>query len=89
MFSMSTNDKINFSKHIYKLQKSGIINNVRKTKWSRDGSTVSKTTDRPRVSPLGDHMKRKYDKEDQPSGEETTWTNTGATRPGRRQQNTG
>ena len=30
------------------------------------------------MSPLGDHMTGKYGKEDQPSGEETTWTNTGA-----------
>ena len=28
-------------------------------------------------------MARKDDKGDQPSGEETTWTNTGATRSGR------
>ena len=30
-----------------------------------------------RMSPLVDHMARKDDKEDQPSGGETTWTNTG------------
>ena len=36
-----------------------------------------KTTDGPRVSPLGDHMTRKDDKGDQPSGGETTRTNTG------------
>ena len=35
-------------------------------------STASKTTDGPRVSPLGDHMTRKDDKGDQPSGGETT-----------------
>ena len=46
-------------------------------------STASNTTDRPSLSALGDHMKRKEDKEDQPSGEETTWTNTGATRSDR------
>ncbi len=51
-------------------------------------STASKTTDGPRVSPLEDHMTRKDDKEDQPSGEETTWTNTGATRSGRGQLQT-
>ena len=65
--------------------KSDIISNVRKMKWSRPGqgtSTASKTTGGPQVSPLGDHMATKDDKEDQPSGEETTWTNTGAT-PGR------
>ena len=54
-----------------------ISNTVRQIKWS------SKTTDGPRVSPLGDHMTRKYDKGDQPSGLEQTWTNTGATRYGR------
>ena len=31
----------------------------------------------------------KNDKGDQPSGEETTWTNTGATRYGRGQHKTG
>ena len=39
--------------------------------------------------PLGYHMKRKYDKGDQPSGGETTWANTGATRYGRGQHTTG
>ena len=34
-------------------------------------STASKTTDGPRVLPLGDHMTRKYDKGDQPSVGET------------------
>ena len=34
-------------------------------------------------------MTRKDVKGDQPSGEETTWTNTGATRYGRGQHNTG
>ena len=38
--------------------------------------------DGPRVSPLGDHTARKDDKGDQPSGGETTWTNTGATTSG-------
>ena len=47
------------------------------------------TTDGPRVSPLGDHMTRKYDKGDHPSGGETTWTNTGGTRYGRGQHKTG
>ena len=51
-------------------------------------SNASKTTDGPRVSPLGDHMKIKDDKGDQPSGGETTWTNTGGTRYGRGQHNT-
>ena len=44
---------------------------------------------RPRVAPLGDHMTRKYDKGDQPSGGETTWTNTGATRYDGGQHKTG
>ena len=35
-------------------------------------SAASKTTDGPRVSPLADHMTRKDDKGDQPSGGETT-----------------
>ena len=52
-------------------------------------STASKTTGGPQVSPLGDHMARKDDKEDQPSREETTWTNTGATRSGRGQHKPG
>ena len=47
--------------------------------WHRCLSNASKTTDGPRVSPLGDHMTRNDDKGDQPSGGETTWTNTGAT----------
>ena len=34
-------------------------------------------------------MTRKVDKGDQPSGGETTWTNTGATRYGRGQHKTG
>ena len=41
------------------------------------------------MSPLGDHATRKYDKGDQPSGGETIWTNTGATRSGRGQRKTG
>ena len=45
--------------------------------------------DGPRASPLGDHMTRKDVKGDQPSGGETTWTNTGATRYGRGQHKTG
>ena len=61
-----------------------IIYTVRKMKWS-----ASKMTDGPRASPLGDHMTRKDDKGDQPSGGETTWTNTGATRYGRGQHKTG
>ena len=46
-------------------------------------------TDGPRASPLGDHITRKDDKGDQPSGGETTWTNTGATRCCREQHKTG
>ena len=46
-------------------------------------STASKTTDGPCVSPLVDHTTRKDDKGDQPTDEETTWTNTGGARPGR------
>ena len=49
----------------------------------------SKTTDGPHVSPLGDHMTGKDDKGNQPSGEETTWTNTGATGYGIGQHKTG
>ena len=52
-------------------------------------SAASKTTDGPRVSLLADHMTRKDDKGDQPSGGETTWTNTGAIRCGRGQDKTG
>ena len=42
------------------------------------------------MSPLGDHntMTRKNDKGEQPSGGETTWTNTGVTRYGRGQHKT-
>ena len=47
------------------------------TKKKRNGpgqgiSTASKTTDGPRVSPLGDHMTGKDDKGDQPSGGDMT-----------------
>ena len=56
-----------------------IISNVRKMK----------TIDGPRESPLGDHATRKDDKGDQPSGGETTWTNTGATRSDRGLHKTG
>ena len=41
------------------------------------------------MSPLGDLTTRRDDKGDQPSGGETTWTNTGATRYGRGQHKTG
>ena len=52
----------------------GQINRLKDDRWtSRD------------VPPLGYHMTRKYDNGDQPSSGETTWTNTGATRSGRRQ----
>ena len=47
------------------------------------------STDGPRASPLGYHMTRKDVKGDQPSGGETTWTNTGATRYGRGQHKRG
>ena len=67
-----------------------IIITVRKTKWSWVGHiNRPKTTDGLRVSPLGDHMTRKDDKGDQPSGGETTWIHTGATRYGRGQHKTG
>ena len=69
-----------------------IIYTVRKMKWSWEGHINRlKATDGPRASPLGDHKKimtRKDDKGDQPSGGETTWTNTGATRYGRGQHKT-
>ena len=62
-----------------------IINTVRQMKWSWAGHiNASKPTDG-----LGDHMTRKDDKGDQPSGGETTWINTGATRYGRGQHKTG
>ena len=48
-------------------------------KWSWAGHINRLKDDGPPVSPLGDHMTRKDDKGDQPSGGETTWTNTGAT----------
>ena len=41
------------------------------------------------MSPLGDHVTRKYDKGDQPSGGDTTRANTGATRFGRGQRKAG
>ena len=67
-----------------------IINTVRKMKWSWAGHINRlKDDDGPHELPLGDHMTRKYDKGDQPSGGETTLTNTGATRYGRGQHNTG
>ena len=53
------------------------------------GTSLEETTDGPRVSPLGDNTTRKDDKGDQPSGGETAWTNTGATRSGRGQHKTG
>ena len=67
-----------------------IICNVRKRNGPWQGiSTASKTTDGPRMSPPGDHTTIKDDKGDKPSGGETTWTNTGATRSGRGQHKTG
>ena len=67
-----------------------IIYTVRKMKWSWAGHINRlKDDDGSRASPLGDHMPRKHDKGDQPSGGETTWTNTGATRYGREQHKTG
>ena len=67
-----------------------VIYTVRKIKWSWAGHINRLKDDRwtSRVR-LGDHMTRKYDKGDQPSGGETTWTNTGATRNGRGQHKTG
>ena len=67
-----------------------IIYTVRKMKWSwaghinrlKDNRWTSRVT-------IGDHMARKDDKGDKPSGGETTWTNTGATRYGRGQHKTG
>ena len=56
--------------------------------WARHIDNL-KDADGPRVSPLGNHMTRKYDNVDQSSGGETTWTHTGATRYGRGQHNTG
>ena len=55
-----------------------IISSVRKMKKFRvqGTSSASKATDGPRVSPLGDHMKRKDDNGDQPNGGAATWTNT-------------
>ena len=52
-------------------------------KVGKDAEEEEETNDGPRASPLGDHMTRKDDKGHQPSGGETTWTNTGATRYGR------
>ena len=43
-----------------------------KTKLSWAGHINRHKDDGPRVSPLGDHMTRKDDKGDQPSGGETT-----------------
>ena len=51
--------------------------------------TASKTIDGLRVLPLGDHVTRKDDKGEQPSGGETTLKNTGATLSGRGQHNIG
>ena len=61
-----------------------------KKKWSWVGqSTASETTDGPGMSPLGDHTTRKDVKSDQPSGGETTLSNTGGTRSDRGQHKTG
>ena len=67
-----------------------IISNVRKMKWFWTGRiNALKTTDGHRVSSRGNHTTRKDVKGDQPSGGETTWTNTGATQSGRGQRKTG
>ena len=69
-----------------------IIYTVRKMKWSWAGHINRLKDDRwtSRVTmALGDHTTGKYVKGDQPSGGETTWTNTGATRYGRGQHKTG
>ena len=78
--------------NIWVRERTKVIDIINTVKWNGRGqgiSTASKTTDGPRVSPLGDHMTRKDDKGDQPSGGETTSTNTGATRYGRGQHKTG
>ena len=54
----------------------GHINRLKEDRWTSCVTT-------------GDHMTRKDVKGDQPSGGETTWTNTGATRYGRGQHKTG
>ena len=41
------------------------------------------------MSPLGNHKINTYDKGDQPSDGEATWTNTGGTRSGGGQRKTG
>ena len=68
-----------------------IINTVRKMKWSLEGHINRLKDDRwtSLVSRLGDHMTKNDDKGDQPSGGETTWTNTGARRYGSGQNKTG
>ena len=88
----------NYAKHYIQGQKDQplshkihLISNVRKFKWSRTGHINRLKDDRwtSRVA-LGDHMTRKDDTGDQPSGGQTTWTNTGGTRSGRGQlHNTG
>ena len=62
-----------------------IIYTVRKMKWSWAGH-INRLKDDRWTSRV---MTRKYVKGDQPSGGETTWTNTGATRYGRGQHKTG
>ena len=53
------------------------------------GTTKEEVHDRTGWRKIGDHMIRKDDKENQPSGAETTWTNTGVTRSDREQHKTG
>ena len=53
------------------------------------GTTKEEVHDRTGWRKIGDHMIRKDDKGNQPSGWEMIWTNTGATRSGRGQHKTG
>ena len=66
-----------------------IINTLRKMKWSWAGHINRLKDDRwtSRVTTWRPYDKKR-DKDDQPSGGETTWTNTGATRSGRGQHTT-
>ena len=68
-----------------------IISNMIKMKWSWAGHINRLKDDRwtSRVITLRPYyVKKKDDKGDQPSGGETTWRNTGATRSGGGQHNT-
>ena len=67
-----------------------IISNVRKMKWSWAGH-INRPMDHAcyHLETIKNIMTRKDDKGGQPSGGETTWTNTGATRSGRGLHKTG